>query len=89
MNPNNKINLDTFQKLTEVAINTTTRTVGEVKNPPFSMVDITSVTIADMETFYLMEWQNKSFRTKFYTSVDKNDYIRIIRKCKIANILKQ
>ena len=87
MDPNNNITLDLFLKLMEVALITTTLT-KMVYDPPFETVDITSVTTRDMKTFYIVEWEDKS-KTKFHTSVDKNDYMRITRQDKIANILKQ
>ena len=85
MNPNN-MPLDLFLKLMEVALITTTLT-KMVYDPPFETVDITSVKIKDMEFFYMVEWEDKA-KTKFHTSVEIDDYMRIIRKDKLNNILK-
>ena len=90
MNPNNKITLDLFLKLMEVAaITTTTITTGVVNYPPFEKVNIRSVKFHDMGAFYMVEWENKPYTKMFHTSVKINDYMRIIRKDKLANILKQ
>lgn len=41
-----------------------------------------------MGVFYMVEWENKPYRKKFYTSIDINEYTRIVRQDKLKNILK-
>lgn len=93
MDPNNNITLDRFLKLTKAQVNTyKSGFYFLVDDPPFEMVDITSVKIRHVEILAVplcvIDWQSKSCE-KYYTSVKINDYMRIIRQDKLANILKQ
>lgn len=89
MYPNNKISLDLFLKLIEVAgITTNTITTGVVNYPPFEKVNIRSVKFYDMGAIYLIQWKDKPYTKMYHTSVKINDYKRIIRQDKLANIFK-